>query len=203
MEEKKNGEVVSWLDSLAPWEIFFTGTVRPKLIVHRDGTPDKSYISVKSLQKGYESFMRKNYPAISHVYVLEPHAGDATGFHVHAMFDTGHDIWWKDFWEKWFERFGRNDTQPIKHKADVESYVTKYVMKYHDRKSTRQLKEIWWNVKLSKYRKHLLRQATLDSGSSGLGIRAAASKRRVSDPHKVRALQEKFGFSTETAVGVA
>ena len=222
METKENPEIVRWLDSLAPWEIFFTGTVRPKEIIHRDGTPDKSFISLKSLQKGYESFMRKNYPAISHVYALEPFGGwSGHGFHVHAMFDAGHNIWWKDFWGKWFERFGRNDTTPIKHKADVESYVTKYVMKYHDQKdvwpdervvkngrlrgrpATPQLEEIWWNVKLSKYRKHLQRQAMSENGSSGLATKVAASKRRVSDPHKVRALQEKFGFSTETAFGVA
>ena len=97
---KEHGEIVSWLDNLAPWEIFFTGTVRPNEFFHRDGTEDKSYISVKSLQKGYEHFMRKNYPETSHVYVLEPHAGLATGFHVHAMFDAGHDIWWKDLVRK-------------------------------------------------------------------------------------------------------
>jgi hypothetical protein len=196
---KEQGEIVSWLDNLAPWEIFFTGTVRPNEFFHRDGTEDKSYISVKSLQKGYEHFMRKNYPEISHVYVLEPHAGLATGFHVHAMFDAGHDIWWKDFWGKWKERFGRNETQPIRHKADVQSYVTKYVMKYHDKSSTRQLEEVWWNVKLSKYRQHMKQ-----SGLSGSGTKAAGSKRRVSDPRKAKEKQQqKFSFSTGLAVGVA
>lgn len=222
METKENPEIVRWLDSLAPWEIFFTGTVKPNPMIHKDGEKGFMHISLKSLQKGYEHFMRKNYPAVSHVYVFEPFGGwSGHGFHVHAMFDAGHDIWWKNFHELWKDRFGRNSTEPIKHKADVESYVTKYMMKYHDQKDVwpnervvkngrlrgrpaePQLEEIWYDVKLSKYRKHQLRHRMSENGSSGLATKVAASKRRVSDPHAVVELQEKFGFSTETAFGVA
>ena len=140
---------MEWIEGLAPWEIFFTGT---------------TYYSASnaSLQRTFEGFMKRNYPKVSYVYTLEPHS--AEGFHVHSLFDEGHDIRWKDFWSKWFKRYGRNRTEPIAHKADVENYVTKYICKTHEQKHRNKNAEIWWNVHLSQYRKRMKRIVT--NGSS-------------------------------------
>ena len=103
--------------------------------------------------------MRKHYNAISYVYCLEPHKDISSGFHVHAMFDEPFALRWKDFWRRWFDRYGRADTTPIRHKADVERYVTKYLTKTWDvnkeemvgdnKVNTNCMEEIWWDVKIS------------------------------------------------------
>lgn len=150
----EQNEMVKWLDSLAPWKVFFTGS--PDFMATKD-----------CLQRCYESFMKKYYPDVSYVYSIEPYVARGwvvqgkfyPAFHMHAMFDDGHDIRWKEFWGRWFERYGRARTEPIVHKADVQSYVTKYVMKGHADKTNNSRREIWWNVKLSKYRKHMRKQA--------------------------------------------
>ena len=145
----KATEMIEWIDGLAPWETFFTGTTRYAA-------------SNRSLQKTYERFMKHNYPKVSYVYTLEPHS--AEGFHVHAMFDEGHDIRWKGFWKKWFDRYGRAKTEPMRHKADVASYVTKYICKTHETKTHNTKEEIWWDVHLTKYRQHM--KPTVMNGSS-------------------------------------
>ena len=122
--------------------------------------------------------MKRNYRDVSYVYTLEPHADH--GFHVHAMFDSGHDIKWKEFWKEWYERYGRNRTEPILHKADVESYVTKYICKTHRQVHREKNKEIWWNVKLSKYRERM-RKLTAKSGSSRPVDKRAESCAKVSE----------------------
>jgi len=148
MEQQKK-ELVDWLHGLAPWEIFFTGTTRYAA-------------GCASLQRSFVRFMGKEYRDVSYVYTLEPHS--SSGFHVHSMFDQGHDIKWTEFWAKWFERFGRNRTEPIIHAADVESYVLKYVAKgWEDEKREEMVgdkwkerhhgKQVWWDVKLSAFRR--------------------------------------------------
>ena len=131
-------ETVAWLDSLAPWDVFFTGTCR--------------YVaSCRSLKKSYERFMRDNYKSISYVYALEPHKNH--GFHVHAMFETPYCMNWKRFWGEWYDKYGINRTEPMRHKPDVESYVSKYIIKEWNKEeqltSVDQNQEIWWNVKIS------------------------------------------------------
>ena len=153
-ENLEQDEMVKWLDSLAPWDIFFTSS--PKFMATKD-----------CLQTIYECFMKNYYPEVSYVYSIEPYTARGwvhqgkfyPAFHLHSMFDAGHDIRWTEFWWRWFERYGRAKTEPIKHKADVQSYVTKYIMKGHSDKTNNSRKEIWWNVKLSKYRKHMKKQA--------------------------------------------
>ena len=130
-------EMVAWLDGVAPWQTFFTGTTR-----WQSGNG--------AMQRAYTRFMAREYPDVSYVYTIEPHHAD--GFHCHAMFDEGHDIKWTEFWGKWHKRFGRNRTEPIEHKANVQSYVTKYVMKSQQDKRNNHKEEVWWNVWLSRYR---------------------------------------------------
>ncbi len=140
----EHAEIVHWLDSLARWDVFFTGTTRWEA-------------SCRSLKKSYEGFMAKEYGSISYVYSLEPHENH--GFHVHAMFEEPFKVDWKGYWAKWFKRFGRMRTEPIKRQADVELYVTKYVIKGWEQqreemvgdpwRDTNERNEVWWDVKIS------------------------------------------------------
>ena len=57
----ETNEVVDWLESLANWETFFTGTVAPNWYRRKDGTRDMSFITCQSLRKGFEHFMRSNF----------------------------------------------------------------------------------------------------------------------------------------------
>ncbi len=135
--EKEQEALVVWLDSLADWDVFFTGTTRYRA-------------SCRSLKKSFERFMSNNYSDISYVYSLEPHGHG--GFHVHSMFDSPYVIRWRDFWQKWYARYGRAKTEPMRHKADCELYVAKYVIKQwgNDNQCTtiNKDKEIWWDVQI-------------------------------------------------------
>tara|TARA_Y100000588_G_scaffold5882_1_gene7126 strand:- start:69 stop:539 length:471 start_codon:yes stop_codon:yes gene_type:complete len=138
-KELQRESVVRWLDGLAEWEVFFTGTTRYNA-------------SCRSLKKSYERFMKNNYPHISYVYSLEPHS-DA-GFHVHTLFTQPLGMDWKKFWQRWYDQYGRARTEPIRHKADVQMYVAKYVTKewnrdLDDKKTVCHWNEIWWDVKLT------------------------------------------------------
>lgn len=147
MSTVREAAIIHWLDELANWDVFFTGTTR---------YPAAAY----SLKKSFESFMRRHYRSISYVYTCEPHKNH--GFHVHAMFDQPYELRWKTFWRRWFDQYGRADTTPIRHKANVESYVTKYVCKAWDYENEQQVGDpwrdpnhknaIWWNVKLAHQR---------------------------------------------------
>jgi len=142
--EARKAETVRWLDSLAPWDVFFTGTTRYPA-------------TCRSLQKSFERFMRIDYNTISYVYTLEPHKD--LSFHVHAMFDEPYAMNWKQYWRRWFDRYGRARTEPMRHKADVEAYVTKYLTKEWDvnkpemvgdpKVNTSERQTVWWNVKMS------------------------------------------------------
>ena len=171
----KVDEVSAWLSSLAQWDVFFTGTVKPKKIWAKgtlesktalfNAVPDDckydetrmetSFIGATSLRKSFERFMRETAAGISYVYSLEPHK-DA-GFHVHAMFAETYGVekkFWNSFWKKWFNRYGRNRTEPILHEANVYKYVSKYVIKEwgfknDKRRTVSKEEEIWWNVKLA------------------------------------------------------
>lgn len=120
-------------------------------------------MGTRALVTTFEKFMKKNYKNVSYAYSIEPHTTRGwvrygefyPSMHMHAMFDGGHDIKWTKFWEKWYGLYGRCSTEPIRHKADVQAYVAKYVMKHQYNKNNCERKEIWWDVKLSKYRRRM------------------------------------------------
>ena len=149
----ETNEVVDWLESLANWETFFTGTVAPNWYRRKDGTRDMSFITCQSLRKGFEHFMRTNFKGISYVVAYEPHKH--AGFHCHALFSDAYGMRYKNgsVFTKWLERFGRNRTEGIERPANVRSYVSKYITKEWDRKeheckTVNHREEIWWDVKI-------------------------------------------------------
>ena len=158
--EEETDQIVDWIDTLAPWKTFFTGTVAPNYFTHRDGTRDFSMISCRSLQKAYKDFMRKHFKGISYVVAYEPHR-DGHGFHCHSLLADAYGMRYKNgyMFTKWKERFGRNKTEGIEHPANVRSYVSKYITKEwkqnqtqttwpYEPKGINHMKEIWWDVKI-------------------------------------------------------
>ena len=158
--EEETDQIVDWIDTLAPWKTFFTGTVAPNYFTHRDGTRDFSMISCRSLQKAYKDFMRKHFKGISYVVAYEPHR-DGHGFHCHSLLADAYGMRYKNgyMFTKWKERFGRNKTEGIEHPANVRSYVSKYITKEwkqnpreplfpQQRTGINHMKEIWWDVKV-------------------------------------------------------
>lgn len=141
-------ETATWVDSLAQWSTFFTGTTH---------YPS----SCRSMGRSFKRFMKSYYPSVSYVYALEPYKDYATGFHVHAMFANHFHIQWTTFWARWFDRYGRNETTPIQSKPNVVNYITKYVLKQWNRtynpRICRRLvsREIWWDVHLPKSQSRL------------------------------------------------
>ena len=151
----KTDEVVEWIDGLANWETFFTGTVAPNYFTRKDGHRDCSFISCRSLQKAYEHFMRTEFRGISYVVAYEPHKH--AGFHCHALLADAYGMRYKNgaMFNKWLKRFGRNRTEGIEQPANVRSYVSKYITKEWEKPETKTLNqndEIWWNVKIKKQR---------------------------------------------------
>jgi hypothetical protein len=72
------------------------------------------------------------------------------------LFDEPYALHWKTFWERWYERYGRAKTEPIRSKANVEMYVAKYMTKEWNKDFTNPRvsresyeREIWWNVKIT------------------------------------------------------
>lgn len=141
-------ELIAWMDGLADWKVFFTASPAHD-------------VGCRAMVSMYEKFMSKHYPNVSYVYSIEPYKGRGwhtmedfyPAVHMHAMFDGGHDIRWKDFWDKWFKLYGRAKTEPIRHKADVATYVSEYILKEQGDESGNERKELWWDVKLSRLRK--------------------------------------------------
>jgi hypothetical protein len=146
--EKVIAETAAWVDSLAQWSTFFTGTTYYPA-------------SQRSMGRSFKAFMRKNYPSISYVYALEPHADIESGFHVHAMFANSFHVQWKTFWKRWFDKFGFNQTTPIQSKPNVVSYITKYVIKQWNREYNPRVckmtvsREVWWDVHLPRHQSKL------------------------------------------------
>ena len=161
MGPEDTDQVADWIAGLANWETFFTGTVAPNYYTRKDGTKDYSMISCRSLQKGYEHFMKKEFKGISYVVAYEPHK-DGHGFHCHSLLADVYGMRYKNgtMWTKWKKRFGRNKTEGIEHPANVRSYVSKYITKEWNQNQKEEttwpyqprginhMKEIWWDVKV-------------------------------------------------------
>ena len=153
-------EICDWIESLANWKTFFTGTVAPRRYLRRDGIIDYHHISRKSLEKAFKSFMKKHFPGVSYVVAYEPFK-DGVGWHLHALLADAYGMRYKNgtLFTKWLERFGRNSTEGIEHPANVRNYVTKYLTKEWTQNETtfpdyrqgiNHLNEIWWEVKIAK-----------------------------------------------------
>lgn len=126
-------QMVSWVDSLAPWEVISHLTFRWEA-------------SLDSARRGYERFMKRSQPHLSYFYAIEANPS-RDGYHIHALWADCKTMYRKEAWATWFERFGRARIEPVKDQRDVANYCAKYVTKAR----------AWWNVKLQWHRVQALR----------------------------------------------
>ena len=117
-------EKAIWVNKLANWNAFFTGTFRGEY-------------SVESARKSFEKTMAKWLPGRNYFYAIEAHPCRGSA-HVHAVIEMSKLDRRKDFWGKWFERYGRNRLEPIKSSLDTAAYCAKYIGKA----------PLWWNTKI-------------------------------------------------------
>ncbi len=99
-------------------------------------------------KKKFEGFMRKWLPSSTYLYAIErdPNqhkvAPRSQGFnqscHIHAITDTNwhwlkqKNVYRRDIWKAWFDRYGRNAIVPVNHKEIAIKYAMKKVFGYSE-----------------------------------------------------------------------
>lgn len=139
----------TWINSLAPWQVFATFTWRDKVFLYRDGSPKACGVSLDSARRGYESFMAKQLPYVSYFYAIEPNPS-RDGHHVHAIWADCLTVRRKAIFEEWLKKNGRNRIEPVRGLGSVVDYAAKYLT----------IANVWWNVKLQWHRRQALNNAT-------------------------------------------
>jgi len=115
-------EHAEWVQGLASWDIFFTGTFRWTC-------------SEASAQRIFERWVGKVQPGVPTLYGLDPNPSGDGGHHVHGLLASS-DAYRKALWEDWFNRYGRARLEPIANIGGVSGYVAKYPL----------TGARWWNV---------------------------------------------------------
>lgn len=150
-----------WVLSLAPWNVIAHLTFRWE-------------VSLDGARRGYERFMKRALPQVSYFYAEERNP-QRDGYHVHALWHG--NIFRREAWASWFERFGRARIEPIKSRADGVDYCAKYVIK----------EEAWWNVKLQWDLAQKLRCESF-----------ALEREGETHPRPLPVPQSEFGFTRDT-----
>ena len=119
-------EVEVWVDKLAAWDVWFTGTFRWPVF------------RVDVASGITERFMAHNVPARPVFYAVEWHPG-GHGCHVHALIASSGSCYRSGLWRAWFGRYGRARVEPVRHADQVSSYCAKYCVKQAFSKG-------WWNA---------------------------------------------------------
>ena len=201
MEEE---ECIRWIQSMGPWETFWTGTTR--YAASRDG-----------LLKSFRKFMREEFPTVSYVAALEPHKDIATGFHIHCLFDRPTDWFWKrGMQSKWFDRYGRHKIEKPRSEVNVQQYVIKYVFKdtevpnFTSRETSKTIYarlETTWDIHLSRNKRRKLGMPTKnvissagDSGSTDalVGLLPRGS---ISGVPNSKLIRESFDWKAQNIKG--
>jgi len=138
-------ELANWIHSLAPWQVIAHFTWRDKPFKLRDGSTKMCGVSSESARRYYEKFMAKNFPRLTYFYAIEPNPS-RDGHHIHALFSDARDLYRKEMWELWFQKFGRNKVEKVSSKEDVVGYCAKYCTKAYTGQDG-----AWWNVKLQSH----------------------------------------------------
>lgn len=142
-------EMANWVDGLAPWDCICHLTFRWE-------------VSLDAARRSYERFMRKQWPRVSYFYAEEQNPS-RDGYHIHALW-AARDIYRKEAWAGWFNRFGRARIEPVRSKEDVTCYCAKYVTK----------EGAWWNVNVQTWhRSWLVNDLILERSPDPLPVGAA------------------------------
>jgi len=113
--ERERDALYSFVRTMAPWELFFTGTFSKPCGLFEAG-------------KIFEAFMDREVPRVSYFYAVEKNPG-GLGHHIHGLLYGTKDLRRCVVWKKWFDRYGRNRLEPIRNHKSVTDYSTKYVIK--------------------------------------------------------------------------
>ena len=122
-------EIADFIDGLAPWQVFFTGTFQGNY-------------TERQTQRAFEKFMLRNYRDVTYFYVVE-HNPSREGHHVHAIMYSNEVLWRDSMNQAWFNRFGFAKVEKIRSKKDVTSYCTKHVSAYLTKGGG------WWNYQIN------------------------------------------------------
>jgi len=121
-------QMADWVNMLAPWEVFATGTFRYEA-------------GMWSANKAWKKVLNGQLARCSCFYALERNPS-RDGYHIHALLGDCTAIFFKDVWAQWFQRYGRFHSEPVRHYGDVSRYCSKYVCK----------RSAWWDVRLQWHR---------------------------------------------------
>ena len=203
-KEQEAEECIRWIQSMGPWETFWTGTTR--YAASRDG-----------LLKSFRKFMREEFPTVSYVCALEPHKDINTGFHIHCLFDREPDWFWKrGMQKKWFDRYGRHKIEKPRSEVNVQQYVIKYVFKdtevpnFTSRETSKTIYarlETTWDIHLSRHKRRQLGMPTKnvipsagDSGSTD-PMAGLLPRGSISEVPNSTLIRESFDWKAQNLKG--
>jgi len=114
---------VAWLRDLCPWEVMATFTFDRKALGWTRG------VSSWSALKIYKGWMKRWLPKVTYYVVVEKNPS-SDGHHLHALWCDCSDVFRKDYWRKWKERYGRNRIELVKSPEDSAGYASKYLCEW-------------------------------------------------------------------------
>lgn len=120
---------VEWIQNLAPWRVMATFTFRWE-------------VGIFSAQRCFEKTMRRRLPGVSYYEAIEANPS-RDGYHVHSLWADCETVFRKQEWANWLKRYGRSRIEPVRSRADVSDYASKYLVKG----------DSWWNVCLQWHRR--------------------------------------------------
>ena len=126
--ESLKQQLTTWVNGLAPWKEFFTGTFAGEF-------------SERSACSAFERFMRKHAPDVSYFYVSEANPS-REGHHIHALLCDTIGLSYANLGKKWFKTYGINKLERIRSVDDVGSYCAKHAGKYLTKGNG------WYNINL-------------------------------------------------------
>jgi hypothetical protein len=113
-----------WVQELAPWTTFFTGTFR-NVEVQRGGFTYDVGFSEPSASRAFRRFMLRHVPGVRGFYGIERNPS-REGHHVHGLMAVAANVRRKTLWKEWWERYGTNRIVPIENIGGCSAYCAKY-----------------------------------------------------------------------------
>lgn len=133
---------ISWIQSLAPWQLMGTFTFRPggSYCYKRKQYVERT-IPLDSVNRIFRKWIDKKLPSISAYWAIEPNPS-REGYHVHSLWADAQSVYRKEAWADWLKKFGFNRIEPVRSVHDVSQYASKYLCKG----------DSWYDIRLQWHR---------------------------------------------------